>query len=263
MTAAEHLKRRKQVDLSQPDAVVIGIGYALTDNVYSLIQRRIDFGPPFPPPQPLPSGADDFLAFINGDLRPFVREEVFPGVEFTREGIYGHSGGGLFVTYALITDPGMFDTFVVGSPSVMVSNGTILGDLVTRLGDGMGIQGEVYPSWNNSSSSSSGKVEGGGGGGGIIKKVQQFNETGPAVFIGTGELEQFPLRMRTQTEAQFRDRKAFAQRIAQTAYSHELYDRLVGSGRMRDVVYKEYVGQDHAGVGGSALMDGISYFLDW
>ena len=48
-----------------------------------------------------------------------------------------------------------------------------------------------------------------------------------------------------------------------TDYAHELFDRLKGSGRMRDVVLKDYVGQDHSGVGGSALTDGIDYFLDW
>jgi hypothetical protein len=89
------------------------------------------------------------------------------------------------------------------------------------------------------------------------------NATRPAVFIGYGELEDYPLRRRTQTEAQFQQRKNLLQRFSPGKWSHELYDRLVGSGKMRDVVLKEYPGQEHAGVGGSALLDGISYFLDW
>jgi predicted alpha/beta superfamily hydrolase len=235
MTAAEHLKRRKPVDPSQPDSLVVGIGYALTDSVYALTQRAIDLGAPIPG-EPVPWGADAFIEFIDASLRPWVRHEVFPNVTFTRDAVYGHSSGGLFVTYALITRPEMFDTFIAASPSLTLRNGTILGDVTRRLGDGMGIPGEVEFG---------------------------INATRPAVFIGYGELEDYPLRKRTQTEAQFQQRKTLLQRFGPGKWCHELYDRLVGSGKVRDVVVKEYAGQDHAGVGGSALLDGTDYFLDW
>ncbi|KAK4173918.1 Alpha/Beta hydrolase protein [Triangularia setosa] len=234
-TAADHLKRRKPVDPSQPDALVVGIGYALTDNVYALTQRAIDFGAPIPG-EPVPWGADAFIDFIDLSLRPWVQCTVFPSVNFTRDAIYGHSSGGLFVTYALITRPDLFDTFIVASPSLTLMNGTVLGNVTMQLGDGMEIPGEV-----------------------------EFgqNETRPAVFVGYGELEDYPLRKRTQTEAQFQQRRALLQRFGPGKWSHELYDRLVGSGKMRDVILKEYAGQDHAGVAGSALLDGTAYFLDW
>ncbi len=235
MTAAEGFKRRKPVDSSQPDSLVVGIGYALADSVYALTQRSIDFGAPIPG-DPVPWGADAFLDFIDASLRPWVQRAVFPGVNFSRDALYGHSSGGLFVTYALITRPDMFDTFIAASPSLRLRNETIIGDVTRRLGDGMGIPGEV-----------------------------EFgqNETRPAVFVSYGDIESYPLRRRTQTEAQFQQRKALLQRSRLSILSHELYDRLVGSGKMRDVVLKEYVGQDHASVGASALMDGISYFVDW
>ncbi|KAK0736209.1 Alpha/Beta hydrolase protein [Apiosordaria backusii] len=236
MTAAEAFKRRKPVDSSLPDSLVVGVGYALTDNVYALTQRSIDFGAPIPG-EPVPWGADAFIDFIDASLRPWVRRTVFPGVNFTRDALYGHSSGGLFVTYALITRPDMFDTFIAASPSLTLRNGTIIEDVTKRLGDGMGIPGEV--------------------------DFGQENGTRPAVFIGYGELEDYPLRRRTQTEAQFQQRKTLLQRFGPGKWSHELYDRLVGSGKMRDVVLKEYAGQDHATVGGSALLDGIYYFVDW
>ncbi|KAK3984927.1 Alpha/Beta hydrolase protein [Cladorrhinum sp. PSN332] len=230
-TAAEHLKRRKPVDSSQPDALTVGIGYALTDNVYALTQRNIDFG----------AGVDAFIEFIESSLRPWVKHTIFPGVNFSRDAVYGHSSGGVFVTYSLITRPDLFDTFIASSPSLTLRNGSMLYNVTSQLGDGMGIPGEL--------------PEVVGGVNTTLKK--------PAVFVGYGGLEKYPLRRRTQTEEQFQQRRQLAQRFDPETGSHELYDRLVGSGRMRDVVLKEYAGMDHAGVGGAALLDGIAYFLDW
>jgi len=234
-TAVEVLKRRKPVDPSQPDTLVVGIGYPLTDSVYALTQRAIDFGAPIPG-EPVPFGAEAFVEFIDGGLRPWIQKQVFPGVKFTRDAIYGHSSGGLFVTWALASYSALFDTFVAASPSLTLRNGTVLADITRRLGDGMGIPGEV-----------------------------DFRKNGskPAVFIGFGELEDYPLRKRTQTETQFQTRKNLLQRFSPGKWSHELYDRLVGSGKLRDVVIKGYEGMDHASTGGSALLDGISYFHDW
>jgi len=234
-TAVEVLKRRKPVDPSQPDTLVVGIGYPLTDSVYALTQRAIDFGAPIPG-EPVPFGAEAFVEFIDGGLRPWIQKQVFPGVKFTRDAIYGHSSGGLFVTWALAFYSALFDTFVAASPSLTLRNGTVLADITRRLGDGMGIPGEV-----------------------------DFRKNGskPAVFIGFGELEDYPLRKRTQTETQFQTRKNLLQRFSPGKWSHELYDRLVGSGKLRDVVIKGYEGMDHASTGGSALLDGISYFHDW
>jgi predicted alpha/beta superfamily hydrolase len=235
-TASDFLKRRKPVDPAQPDALVVGIGYPLTDSVYAMTQRAIDFGAPIPG-EPVPFGSDAFLEFIDAHLRPWVRDTVFPGVAFSsRDALYGHSSGGLFVTWALIKRPELFDTWIAASPSLTLRNGTVIGEVTQRFGDGMGIEGEVE--WSQ-------------------------NATRPAVFVGYGELEDYPVRRRTQTEAEFQARRNLLQRFSPGKWSHELYDRLVGSGNMRDVVLKEYAGQEHANVGGSALMDGIAYFLDW
>jgi len=93
--------------------------------------------------------------------------------------------------------------------------------------------------------------------------VFEGNVTRPAVFIGYEGLSQFPVRRRTETETDFQKRKNFHQPFKMTEHRHELFDRLKGSGMLRDVVLKEYAGQDRAGVGGSALTEGIGYFLDW
>ncbi|KAK3313570.1 Alpha/Beta hydrolase protein [Apodospora peruviana] len=238
-TASEFLKRRKPVDPFQPDALIVGIGYPLTDSVYDFTLRAIDFGAPIPG-EPVPFGADAFLNFIDLHLRPWVQQTVFPGVSFlSKDALFGHSSGGLFVTWALVTRPDMFDTWIAASPSLTLRNGTVISEITKRFGDGISNEGEVE--WGSQN--------------GTIRR--------PAVFVGFGESEDYPLRRKTQTEAQFQARRKLLQSFSPGKWSHELYDRLVGSGKMRDVVLKGYPGQEHAAAGGSTLMDGIAYFLDW
>lgn len=236
LTAHEAFFRRKAVDATQPDSVVITVGYHLTDSVYGLTQRGTDFRPPIPGvEQTRPAGADAFLEFLGGELKEWVKSEMFPGVRVKREALYGHSFGGLFVVYALLNEPGWWDTYLAASPALNWAGGRMLGEVSRRFGNGVDVKGEV---------------------------VFTANVSRPAVFIGYEGLGQFPVRRRTETEAEFQIRKNGTQ-LNMTVYSHELFDRLKGSGVLRDVTLKEYAGQDHAGVGASALTDGIDYFLDW
>ncbi|GAB1310716.1 Siderophore esteras-like protein IroE-like protein [Madurella fahalii] len=246
MTAAEAWKRRVGLSFGQPDSVVVSIGYPLTDHVYSFAHRFSDYAPPFPTAQvPDPHG-DEFVEFIGGTLRPWVRNALFPNVAFTRDALYGHSFGGLFVIYALISQPNMFDTYLSASPAIEWRNGSILDMVSDSLGTGL--QG---------SSSFAAR----------LRKSECISGNGtsnkPALMITYGSLEQFPVRRRTETEAEFRERKSYFQPLRMTEYCRELFDRVWASGRMRDVVIKEYVGQDHSGVAASAITDGIDYFVDW
>src|SRR3546814_4655171 len=61
-------------------------------------------------------GADAFLDFIEHDLKPAVAAaaKVDPG----RQAIFGHSLGGQFVLYTMITRPQLFDTYLAASPSM-------------------------------------------------------------------------------------------------------------------------------------------------
>lgn len=240
MTASEGFKRRKPVDPTQPDSIVVSIGYPLTDSVYSFTRRSIDFRPPLPEPQDPPSGADDFIEFIDDVLRPWVRSTVFPNVAFARDALYGHSFGGLFVIYAMITRPELFDTFISASPALNWNNGSILDDVHMIGGPSPVLPRSTgcYGAGNNT-------------------------EPRPALFISYGSLEEFPAKRRTETEAAFQERRSFLQSLRVARYCYELYRRVRASGRTRDVILKEYIGQDHAGVGGSALTDGIGYFVDW
>ena len=247
MSAAEGFKRRKPVDSAQPDSVVVSVGYPLTDNVYAFPRRFIDFRPPLPVPQEYPSGADDMIEFLDDVVRPWVRSTVFPKVTFTRDALYGHSFGGLFVIYAMITHPELFDTFISASPALMWNNGSLLDDVTKRLGSGSSHR--LLKKDGEDSKCRDGKGH--------------CTRTKPAFFVSYGTLENWPVKRRTETEAQFQARKDMIKTYHMAEYCHELYDRLRVSGRMRDILFKVYEGQDHASVGGSALNDGIDYFVDW
>lgn len=240
MTAAEGFKRRKPVSFGQPDSVVVSIGYPLTNSVYDMANRFIDYKPPIPGNQGSPAGADPFLDFIDDALRPWLHRIVFPSVDFTRDALFGHSFGGLLVTYALLSRPNMFDTYLAASPALEVQDGSILAEVTSRFGTGDPSRSAYYTSTGCNMTS-----------------------TLPALMITYGSVEEFPARRRTENETAFQARKSYFRPLRMTESCHDLFDSVKASGKVRDVVLKEYVGQDHAGVAASAILDGIDYFVDW
>lgn len=263
-TAHEAVHRRQPLSFGQPDTVVVSIGYPLTDNIYDFTYRFQDYSPPIPTPRIPEAHGDEFLHFIDTSLRPWIRDAVFPHVEFTRDALYGHSFGGLFALYALTVDGGrIFDTYLSASPAVEWRNGTILDMLRESLvaaGNG---------SRSTSSSDTAGMLSSGLGArdtrssnwAGCTPPAKTYAE--PALLITYGSLEQFPTRRRTETQEQFLVRKEYFGPLRMTDYVHEVFDLASASGRLRDVVLKEYPGQDHSGVAGTSIMDGIEYFVDW
>jgi pimeloyl-ACP methyl ester carboxylesterase len=228
------------VSFGQPDSIVVSIGYPLSNSVYDMINRFIDYKPPFPNNQGSPSGAEPFLDFIDDALRPWLHNTVFPNVDFTRDALFGHSFGGLLVTYALISRPNMFDTYLSASPALEGQNGSIHDEFTARLGTGNPNDSAYYSSTTCNASL-----------------------TLPAFMITYGTLEEFPARRRTENESAFQARKGYFRPLRMTEHCHDLYDRVKASGKVRDIVLKEYAGRDHAGVAASAITDGIDYFVDW
>lgn len=221
----------------QPDTIVVSIGYpeTIADSPWSL-QRGYDFQPPVcanctPAAEPgVPSNADNFITFIDDVLRPWVRNTAFPNANFDRDALYGHSFGGLFVLYALLVRPDLFDTFLAASGAWFWNNGYILNQLGPL----------TNPPYNSTNSTSK-----------------------PAFQISYGALEQFPVKRRTETQQQYEDRKVFLSFSQMTTYSNQLYDAIKDSPRLRDVELHEYPFSDHAAVGAAALADGLDYFYDW
>lgn len=240
LTATEAVRRRRPVELySQPDTIIVSIGYPTTiaDSPWSL-QRGYDFQPPVcstcpPATAPgVPSNADNFIKFIDDVLRPWVRNTVFPNANFNRDGLYGHSFGGLFVLYALLVRPDLFDVFMAASGAWYWNNEYILG--------------ELGPLTNPSNYS-----------------ISCNTTTKPAFQISYGHLEQFPVKRRTETEAQYEARKEFLQFSMMSTLSNQLYNAIKNSTHLRDVSLHEYPFSDHAAVGAAAFGDGLDYFFDW
>lgn len=114
--------------------IVVGVGY---ETEAEQRNRMFDLTPPGTRVDTLPAmfregsgplgGAAAFLTFIKEEVRPVVAATA--QVDETRQAIFGHSLGGLFVLYVLFTQPDAFDTYIAGSPSIWWSNKVVLSDL--------------------------------------------------------------------------------------------------------------------------------------
>lgn len=114
-------------------AIVVGIGYPSEDH-FSSEDRIYDFTLPALP-QALPrrldgsvwsktGGADEFLYFIEEELKPKVQERF--QIDQTKQTIFGHSLGGLFSLYTLFTKTDAFQTYFICSPSIWWNNEAVL-----------------------------------------------------------------------------------------------------------------------------------------
>ena len=106
--------------------VIVAIGY------HERNRREFDYTPKAPPgppemrldgtPYPVVEygGADEFLDFIETDLKPRIEGRF--RIDKSRQTLFGHSYGGLFVLHTLFTRPQAFSTYVASSPSVWWNN---------------------------------------------------------------------------------------------------------------------------------------------
>lgn len=239
LTATEATRRRRPVEFSQPDTIIVSIGYpnTIADSPYST-SRYADMQPPVCATCPLPtmpgvpSNADGLISFIDTALRPWVQNSVFAQANFNRDALYGHSFAGLFVLYALTARPDLVDTFLSASPALYWNDDYVFNQ--TEF---------LAPLRSNAT------VPG--------------NATKPAFQISYGGLEQFPKRRRTESDEEFAFRKSILEPMRMTDLSNRLYADLAGSKALRDVELNVYPNSYHSTVGGAALADGIDYFLDW
>lgn len=64
-------------------------------------------------------GADKFLAFFKEELIPYINKNYPSNGDNT---LWGHSLGGMFVTYAMLQEPGLFKSFIAADPSYWWDN---------------------------------------------------------------------------------------------------------------------------------------------
>lgn len=108
-----------------PGLAICGVGYD-TDRRFSRDQRILDLTPPLEPgaalrPDPahpgrMAGGAEAFLDRLLGPLRA-AAEAGLP-IDPARRTLWGHSFGGLFTVFAMLTRPAAFARYAAISPSV-------------------------------------------------------------------------------------------------------------------------------------------------
>lgn len=74
-------------------------------------------------PLGMEGGAEQFLAFIQDELKPYVQHRF--DIDTSREALFGHSYGGLFTLHTLLTHGEAFAHFYASSPSVWWNDGYI------------------------------------------------------------------------------------------------------------------------------------------
>ncbi|RED26172.1 hypothetical protein BD847_0084 [Flavobacterium cutihirudinis] len=102
-----------------PKSIVVGI---------ATVDRRRDFTFPTTLEEdkkrfPTTGHSDNFIAFIEKELQPFIDKKYKTTESKT---IIGQSLGGLLETEILLTKPSLFNKYVIVSPSLWWNNGSIL-----------------------------------------------------------------------------------------------------------------------------------------
>ncbi|MBP7864880.1 MAG: alpha/beta hydrolase [Acidobacteria bacterium] len=106
--------------------ILVGIAGPATMDAWATARTR-DFTPArpadeysrkntYPPALEQAGGARKFAAFLRDELVPRVQAD-FP-VDPARRGFLGYSLGALLGVYLLMNDPALFDTWLLGSPSL-------------------------------------------------------------------------------------------------------------------------------------------------
>lgn len=128
---SQHLADRDHLDR----LLLVGIAYRGPDHAYRLNRTR-DYTPTRslaggygPMVQRHSGGGPDFARFLERELIPFV-ERSYPAS--SRRTLVGHSYGGLFASWMLITRPGLFQRFIIVSPSLWY-DGEMIFDLEAKL----------------------------------------------------------------------------------------------------------------------------------
>ncbi|MFJ7747565.1 alpha/beta hydrolase [Peribacillus sp. NPDC097295] len=121
---AMRLQSKKPEKTGIVPAVIVGIGYPIegpfSDARYYDFTLPVDYSElpkkPGGGEWPAHGGAENFLHFIEEDLKPKIMSSI--PINRDSQTILGHSLGGLFTLYTLYRNPDAFQTYIAGSPSI-------------------------------------------------------------------------------------------------------------------------------------------------
>ena len=116
-----------------PNILMVGIGYQVPNFMATVPYRTRDLTPTLDASadsemtahhhvQMISGGADRFLRVMTEEIMPFVRQHYKASDD---QALAGHSFGGLFAAHVLLTRPGLFDRYLISSPSLDWDRGEI------------------------------------------------------------------------------------------------------------------------------------------
>ena len=122
-----------QIQRKVPEAIIIGIGYPVTNFLETDGLRQRDFTPSIDEDtltsdrassetdgSIMMAGAEQFLHFVREELKPFVLSN-YRAID-DKAAVFGTSYAGLFALYVMFTMPDTFRRYLIGSPSIWWDN---------------------------------------------------------------------------------------------------------------------------------------------
>lgn len=106
---------------TMPPTIIVGV--LNTD-------RDRDFLPTHSAGNKTSGSADKFLRFFKEELIPYI-DKTYPSDGDNT--LFGHSFGGVFVTYALLNEPQLFNNYIAGDPSYWWDSGVMLKQVKEKL----------------------------------------------------------------------------------------------------------------------------------
>lgn len=104
-----------------PPLIIIGI-----KNIYwfdkGTDSRDRDLLPRHVDGSPLSGGADRFLSFLKTELMPYINNKYSTS---GKNILFGHSYGGMFTMYTLLTQPDLFDSYIASDPALWWNDGYV------------------------------------------------------------------------------------------------------------------------------------------
>lgn len=133
--------RLMQIPALVPSLLVVGVGYPDARAVIDTVEIRTrDLTPTVSSRTVRSGGADAFIEFISTELRPWLAARFADSVDDIT--YFGHSLGGLFGVYTLLSAPATFDRYIVSSPSLWWDDEVIFD--IERAGAGQALHSRVF-----------------------------------------------------------------------------------------------------------------------
>lgn len=120
----EYLRILSIFDRSIENPIVVGIGYPTEDINLLLRYRERDLAPQ----KSNLHNVEQFLLFIYRDVLTFLQNEI--GITSSKKILSGHSWGGAFSLYTMVSGNSMFDGYLASSPIII---GTAMEDIEQKI----------------------------------------------------------------------------------------------------------------------------------